>query len=119
MCSAALCLCIQRVGKRGDEDLEEEACRGEARVILCMVGAPTRHKLATEASDSEGKVASAFATEFQYSRFDADRAAPRDLSTLKGRRIPLVAGASAGAGAVLESDGLSCVACSMRLEAGS
>ena len=56
---------------------------------------------AIEGTGADYKVASDFATQFRYSRFDADRAAPRDLSSLKGRRIPLAAGAGAGAGVSL------------------
>ena len=54
---------------------------------------------AIEGTGADYKLASAFATNFKYSRFDAERAAPRDLSTLQGRRVPLVPGAGAGAGA--------------------
>jgi len=54
---------------------------------------------AIEGTGADYKLESAFATNFKYSRFDAERAAPRDLSTLKGRRVPLVPGAGAGAGA--------------------
>ena len=54
---------------------------------------------AIEGVGADYKVASPFATAFKYSRFDAEKAAPRDLTLLKGKRVPLVRGTGAGAGA--------------------
>jgi len=53
---------------------------------------------AIEGVATDYKVASGFATSFRYSRFDAEKAGPRDLSKLSGKRVPLVKGTSAGAG---------------------
>lgn len=53
---------------------------------------------AIEGVGADYKISHGFTTDFKYSRFDAESAAPRDLSTLKGKRVPLVSGGSAGAG---------------------
>lgn len=54
---------------------------------------------AIEGEGANYKVASGFATAFKYSRFDATAAAPRALTSLKGKRVQFVRGSGAGAGA--------------------
>mmetsp|Transcript_29443 Transcript_29443/g.78174 ORF Transcript_29443/g.78174 Transcript_29443/m.78174 type:complete len:98 (+) Transcript_29443:826-1119(+) len=60
---------------------------------------------AIEGTGIEYKMASGFATDFKYSRFDAVKAAARDLKTLQGKRIQLDLAGHGAASSLGESSG--------------